>query len=326
MPKNITDKIYTIRGQKIMLDYDLAEIYGYTTSAFNQQVMRNINRFEGEDFMFRLNSDELPIILLSQNVIAKADGRGGDRRMPYAFTEQGIYMLMTVLKGELAIKQSRILIRLFKKMKDYIIGNQSTIECNEIFKITTKTTENTTDIAEIKTKVNKMNTEVEDIKHEIDGMIKKSELSPILIDFSKQANLGEYLFINGEIIKAKNAIIGIYRKAKNKIIIIDNYVSYNTLRLLLETKPNIEILVYTHNTNNYLKDTDIKEFKKERPDIEIKLIKTNNFIHDRFIILDDCRIYNLGTSSKDIGTKLTMMHEIKDIEIKKTIMGLISQN
>ena len=127
--KTLKDKIYLIRGVQVMLDFDLAEIYGYTVSAFNQQVKRNTNRFP-EDFMFRIEPDELPASLKSQNVILNDSGnrRGMHmKKMPNAFTEQGIYMLMTVLKGDLAIEQSKALIRLFKSMKDYIIENQQLI-------------------------------------------------------------------------------------------------------------------------------------------------------------------------------------------------------
>ena len=111
----LKDKIYTIRGQQVMLDFDLAEIYGYTTSAFNQQVARNNEKFEGEDFMFRLTRSELDSFVKSHFVISRNEtfykGQGGGtRKLPYAFTEQGVYMLMTVLRGELAVKQSRALI------------------------------------------------------------------------------------------------------------------------------------------------------------------------------------------------------------------------
>ncbi len=303
----IRNKVYVIRGQKVMLDYDLAEIYGYTTSAFNQQVRRNIDKFEGEDFMFRLKSVEVPKVLLSQNVIAKMDGRGGDRRLPYAFTEQGIYMLMTVLKGDLATKQSRTLIRLFKNMKDYILDNQS---------IAVKTIENTENILELKT-------DVEDIKSELGKMIKKSEISPMVLDFTKATEAQEFLIMNGEVIKAKDAIIKIYNKAKKKICIADNYVNYNTLRLLLEVKQNLEIIIYTNNTNNYLKQSDLEDFIKERPDIKIKLIKSKNLIHDRFIILDNDKVYALGTSTKDIGSKMSIVHEVLDEPIKETIRNMI---
>ena len=156
--ESIESMVYEIRGQKVMLDFDLARIYGYTTKAFNQQVQRNIEKFP-EDFMFQLNKNELEKVLRSkiltmkksdieseeslwcQNVTLKnskieseelvrshfvtariwnTTNKGGRTSFPYAFTEQGIYMLMTVLKGELAIKQSKALIRLFKGMKDYI--------------------------------------------------------------------------------------------------------------------------------------------------------------------------------------------------------------
>lgn len=119
--QSLRDRIYVIRGQQVMLDADLAEIYGYSTSAFNQQVKRNIDRFP-EDFMFQLKPEEILEPLKSQNVILNESGnrRGMHiKKMPNAFTEQGIYMLMTVLKGDLAIEQSKTLIRLFKSMNRY---------------------------------------------------------------------------------------------------------------------------------------------------------------------------------------------------------------
>ena len=155
--ENIESMVYEIRGHKVMLDFDLARIYGYTTKAFNQQVKNNINKFP-EDFMFQLTKEEMVQLVKSQIVTSRNDsiesedfvrsknltteksaaeseeferskksttelwaaGKGGRSYSPYAFTEQGIYMLMTVLKGELAVKQSKALIRLFKGMKDYI--------------------------------------------------------------------------------------------------------------------------------------------------------------------------------------------------------------
>ena len=103
-----------------MLDFELAEIYGYETKNFNRQVINNSAKFEGEDFMFRLTKLEFDEILRCKNFTSSW---GGSRYLPYAFTEQGVYMLMTVLRGELAIKQSRALVRTFKKMKDYILAN-----------------------------------------------------------------------------------------------------------------------------------------------------------------------------------------------------------
>ena len=146
--KSIKDKIYIVRGQKVMIDSDLAKIYGYTTKAFNQQVKRNIGKFD-EDFMFQLNDFEVKKLSRSQNVTLKNGSGHNIKYNPYAFTEQGIYMLMAVLKGELAVKQSKALIRLFKEMKDYIIDNNNFIDVRDFMKLSIQTVENTNSLKRI---------------------------------------------------------------------------------------------------------------------------------------------------------------------------------
>ena len=116
--ETIKDIVHIVRGQKVILASDLAMIYGYTTKSFNQQVKNNIDRFD-EDFRFQLTDEEFDN-LRSKNLTSSW---GGTRYNPYVFTESGIYMLMTVLKGDLAISQSKALIRLFKQMKDYLIDS-----------------------------------------------------------------------------------------------------------------------------------------------------------------------------------------------------------
>jgi len=118
----LNSRIYTIRGVKVMLDVDLAEIYGYSTKVFNRQVKNNIDRFP-EEFRFQLNTDDTKILRCN---FCTANLSSMSRSNPYAFTEQGIYMLMTVLKGDLAVRQSMALIRLFKQMKDYIVAESIT--------------------------------------------------------------------------------------------------------------------------------------------------------------------------------------------------------
>ncbi len=121
----IRDRIYTVRGVQVMLDSDLAEIYGYETKNFNRQVKNNIEKFDEDDFMFQLNKEDLKELSRCKNfTLNRGSGRGSNiKYLPYAFTEQGIYMLMTVLKGELAVKQSKMLIRLFKEMRQYLADN-----------------------------------------------------------------------------------------------------------------------------------------------------------------------------------------------------------
>ena len=141
----LRSKIYTIRGQQVMLDTDLAEIYGYDHKGFNKQVKNNSERFDDE-FRFQLTKDEVAD-LRRKNYAANISSKS--RSMPYAYTEQGIYMLMTVLKGDLAITQSKALIKLFKRMKDYISENQALLANKDLLRLTEKTIENTAAIQRI---------------------------------------------------------------------------------------------------------------------------------------------------------------------------------
>ena len=127
----LRDRLYDIRGRKVMLDSDLAEIYGYETKGLNRQVKNNIDKFD-EDFMFELTDEEVED-LRCKNCTANIDSKS--RYNPHVFIEQGLYMLMTVLRGELATKQSKALIRTFKKMKDYIFDNQSLIGQREVMQL-----------------------------------------------------------------------------------------------------------------------------------------------------------------------------------------------
>ena len=141
---NLCNKVYTIRGQQVMLDQDLADIYGYEVKALNQQVKRNIARFP-EDFMFKLEKEEVPdAFLKSQFVTLNESGnkRGLHvKKLPYAFTEQGIYMLATVLRGELAEQQSIFIMRAFREMRHYIKQNQQFVTQSEMKLITAKVSE-----------------------------------------------------------------------------------------------------------------------------------------------------------------------------------------
>ena len=138
--RTIRDKIYEVRGVKVMLDFELAEIYGYETKNFNRQVKNNAERFEGDEFMFRLTKEEYGEILRCKNFTSSW---GGSRYLPFAFTEQGLYLLMTVLRGDLAVKQSRALVMAFKAMKDYIADTRGLVTQRDLLRLSMQTTENT---------------------------------------------------------------------------------------------------------------------------------------------------------------------------------------
>ena len=323
--ENIKDKIYTIRGQKVMLDSDLALIYGYTTKNFNRQVKNNKEKFD-DDFMFQLTEGEIKN-LRCRNFTSSSElsNYGGRRYLPYAFTEQGIYMLMTVLKGELATKQSKALIKIFKEMKDYIIETNQLVNYNNFFKLSIQTTENTKEIAEIK------NTMV--IKKEMEKITKDMATKKDLLDMmNKLTDISydkEILILNGEQVEANLAYNKIYSLAKKKIYIIDDYISLKTLVLLKDISKNIKVIIFSDNVNNGLHKIEYEDFVKEY-NLNITFRKTNNKYHDRYIIIDynleNEHIFYSGSSSKDSGKKITSILETRDKTIFKNIINDILQN
>ena len=291
---DIRGKIYIIRGQKVMLDADLAAIYGYTTGAFNQQVKRNQERFP-EDLMFQLTPKEIPDSLKSQNVILNESGnkRGLHmKKMPYAFTEQGVYMLMTVLKGDLAVRQSLALIRLFKHMKDYLIDSQGVIGQQEILKLSVQTAENTREIHEIK-----------------QNMATKDDLTRFMKGFVDEHVGHEFLFMDGQMVEADAAYSKIFGLAKKTIYLIDNYVGIKTLALLKNASPKVRIIVFTDNPQRTLHLTEYQDFCRQYPNMKISFQRTMDKFHDRYIVLDyktrSEKTYVCGASSKDAGRRVT---------------------
>lgn len=304
----LESKIYEIRGQKVMLDFDLAEIYGYTTKAFNQQVKKNNNKFDN-DFMFKLNRDEVENILRSKKLTSSW---GGSRYLPHAFTEQGIYMLMTVLKGDKATCQSKALIRLFKEMKDYINYTNNFITKNEFIQLAIETNKNTSDIKFIK-----------------ENMVTKQELNRIMDKFIDKSKFKEYLILDGHMVESDIVYTEIYKLAKRSIYIIDNYINLKTLVLLKSSKVD-EIIIFSDNINKCLHKLEYLDFKKEYKNLNIKFIRTNNKFHDRYIILDYGesyeKLYHCGASSKDSGKRVTTISEIENKEIYHSLIDNLMKN
>ena len=300
--EKIESMIYYVRGQKVMLDFELAEIYGYETKSFNRQVKNNIDKFD-DDFRFQLTKEEYDYLVRCKNCTSRiwiVGNKGGRTYLPYAFTEQGVYMLMTVLKGELAIKQSKALIRIFKSMKDYIIENKDLLNNNaNILKI-----------------VNSNTKRIESIE---------SVINNFSIDSKKH-----YLILNGEKIEADIAYQEIYKTAIKSIYIIDDYIDIKTLQLLKCINNDIEVTIFSDNkSRNNLNENFINDFINDTG-INIKLKKNNDKFHDRYIIVDfdtenEC-IYHSGASSKDAGKRITTILKIEENNLYKNIVLEILNN
>lgn len=279
-----------------MLAADLAEIYGYTTKAFNQQVSNNIEKFE-EDFRFQLTWDEVDELSRSKNLTLKKAGRGGNvKYLPWCFTESGIYMLMTVLKGDLATKQSKALIRAFKLMKDYISQTPLLPASADMIRLTMQVSDNTKEISEIK-----------------ENMVTKDDLTKVIQSFSLPDKGIEYVIYAGQTFEADAAYADIYSKAKKKLYIVDNYIGPKTLLMLKSVPVNVEIIIFSDNLNNILRQPELVAFQTEYPNVKLSFQKTGGKFHDRYIIVDyKCRsekIYHCGASSKDAGKKITTISQ-----------------
>lgn len=270
-----------------MIDSDLALIYGYETRYFNRQVKNNITKFDN-DFMFQLTDEEY-LNLKCKNFTSSW---GGTRKLPYAFTEQGIYMLMTVLRGDLAVKQSKALIRIFKKMKDYIIERNNYVSYDKIIDIAVQTEENTSDIKNIKTELKNI--------HKL-----------LRTTYDK-----EIMILNGRQVESDLAYKKIYGLAKSSIYIIDDYISLKTLVLLKDINENVSVTIFSDNVGKKLHKVEYDDFVMEYPHINMLFRKTNNKIHDRYVIIDygkrNEKIFHCGSSSKETGNKITTIIEIKD--------------
>lgn len=303
----IKSKIHYIRNQKVMLDSDLAEIYGYSTKRFNEQVKRNIEKFD-DDFMFQLTGEEVyelsryrfgtlndgQVYELSRSHFAtlnKAQGRGSNiKYKPYVFTEQGIYMLMTVLRGELAVKQSKALIRMFKQMKDFIVENRDFLSSKEIANINDK----------------------------ISTLATKEDLKKVMDNFIDSNTYKHFLLLNGDKIEADVAYTKIYKSAKKSIYVIDNYIGLKTLELLRAARDNIQIIVFSDNVRNkdMLTKNILDDFRKDYPNIDLNLKVSDKKYHDKYIALDfgteNEVFYLCGASSKDAGNKISSITQIEE--------------
>ena len=323
--ETLQDKIYSIRGQKVMLDFELAEIYGYTTTRFNEQVKNNIEKFD-EDFMFQLSKDEF------ENLISKksTSSWGGRRKLPHAFTEQGIYMLMTVLRGELAVKQSKALIRTFKKMKDYIFNNRELIDQREYMQLSMLTAENMHDISKMKSDIVSIEKQISDVMNQLDDVVTKSDLAKMMNSFVNDEDNG-WLMFNTKYCSADLAYSSVYSQAKKTIFVIDNYIGLRTLVLLKNAPSNVKITLFSDNVgNNKLHRVEYNDFCKEYPELKIHIKRTGGICHDRFIVLDygtnNERIFLCGASSKDAGARITSIVEDFGVKKYKTLIDGLFNN
>jgi hypothetical protein len=291
-PIPIKSLIYFVRNQQVMMDSDLAMLYQVETGALNRAVKRNIVRFP-ENFCFQLTREEYDF-LICQIGISKTDngkdGRGGRRKMPYMFSEQGIAMLSSVLRSEIAISVSIRIMESFVEMRRYMA---STSLLHERL--------NTIELRQINYQ-NETNERFDKVFDYIAAQTgKESE---------------QKVFFDGQIYDAFSVVAGLIQKAKSNLVLIDNYVDTHTLDLLSKKKKDVAVTIYTLD-NGMLTNADVRTFNAQYPLLDVKY--TRKF-HDRFLIVDDKYGYHIGASIKDVGKKCFAINLIQDIVTIRDIL------
>ncbi len=287
--EDIKNLIYTIRGKQVMLDSDVAMLYHYETKYINLAVRRNKERFP-ESFCFKLTREEFDNLRLQ---IATLNYQGENKKqvtrkyLPYVFTEQGIAMLSGILKNEIAIQVSINIMDAFVEMRKFIATNGQVFE--RLTNVEYKLLEHNNILTEHEEKFEKVFDELQRKQNE---------------EFKQK------IFFDGQIYDAYSLIIDIIKKAKQKILIIDNYIDDSILKMLSKKNKNVEVIILTSQKSN-LSKLDINKFNKQYP---ILKVATTNKYHDRFIVIDNKELYHCGASLKDLGKKCFAISKIKDDE------------
>lgn len=278
----IENLIHVIRGQQVMIDSDLACLYGVETKRLKEQVRRNMNRFP-EDFMFELTKEDC---LRSQIATLNA-GRGQHLKyLPFAFTENGVAMLSSVLKSDTAIEVNIRIMRAFTSMRSFLTNNAhvfqrlETVEHHQLL---------------LQEHLSEHDRKFEEVLSRLDD--KDSE--PI-----------EGFFFEGQIFDAYSLISDLIRKATRRIILIDNYVDDRILKVLTKRGDGVAAIIYTDPRHSQISN-DLRRHNAQYPRIEVRNC-TN--VHDRFLIIDDT-VYFIGGSIKDLGKKIvafSQMHQNPD--------------
>ena len=269
MPIEVTtiqNRILLIRNQQVMIDRDIAELYGVETKRLNEQVKRNIERFP-ERFMFQLTAEEYQF-LRSQFATSKNETRGGRQYLPYVFTEQGCAMLSSVLKSETAVQVSVKIMDAFVAMRKFLLSNAQIFQRLDSLEI-----------------------------HRIESDKRIDELFTRMDRYKVDDTQG--IFFQGQIFDAYAKFQSFIAQAQKEIVLIDNYVDITVLERLSTKNSGVDVTIYTL-PNTRLTTQDVRSFNAQYPTLTVRHTTS---MHDRFLIIDNSILYHLGASLKDLGRK-----------------------
>jgi hypothetical protein len=274
--QNLQEMIFTVRGVQVMLDSDLAVVYGVENKRLNEQVKRNVKRFP-DSFRFQLTQEELDELVVNcdrsslKSQFATSSGHGGRRYLPYVFTEQGVSMLSAVLRSDTAIKVSIQIINAFVDMRRFFQHNANLFAR----------------LDSVERRQIAFESETEKNFEKVFQALESEELPH------------QGIFYDGQVYDAYTFIADLIRKAKKSLILIDNYVDDSVLTLLSKRKKGVGATIYTKSISKQLA-LDLNKHNDQYPLITIEVLKE---AHDRFLIIDETEIYHIGASLKDLGKK-----------------------
>ncbi|MDX9757319.1 MAG: ORF6N domain-containing protein [Sulfurimonas sp.] len=261
--QNLQDKIHTIRGFQVMLDRDLAELYGVKPIRLREQVKRNIERFPN-DFMFQLSENEVDS-MVSQNAIPSKQHLGGS--LPLVFTEQGVATLSSVLTSKMAVEIHIQIMRAFVNMRKFISNNALIFQR----------------LDSLEQKQFRTDEKINVVLNALEDKTKKPD---------------EGIFFDGQIYDAYAFVNDLLKSAKSEVVLIDNYID-DTVFTLFSKYTNLKIKIYTGSISKQL-SLDFQKYNSQYKNIELKEFKN---AHDRFMIIDNKEMYHIGASLKDLGKK-----------------------
>ena len=285
--------IRVIRGQQVMLDRDLAELYGVETKVLNQAVKRNLGRFP-DDFRFQLTKEECS----RSQFVTLNEGRGSNiKYLPYAFTEQGVAMLSGVLKSSTAVEVNIRIMRAFVSMRHFMVNNAAVFQRLETIEF------NQLESNKVQAKI-LVHQEVQD--HRIDEIFRR------LDEGMYKPKQG--IFFDNQIYDAYSFASELVKGAKQRIILIDNYVDETVLTLLDKRGENVSATIYTQQVSRQLR-LDVDRHNSQYPPIEVDVFRRS---HDRFLCIDDT-VYHVGASIKDLGKKWFAFSKMEDFKPEELV-------
>ena len=285
--------IRVIRGQQVMLDRDLAELYGVETKVLNQAVKRNLGRFP-DDFRFQLTKEECS----RSQFVTLNEGRGSNiKYLPYAFTEQGVAMLSGVLKSSTAVEVNIRIMRAFVSMRHFMANNAAIFQRLETIEF------NQLESNKVQAKI-LAHQEVQD--HRIDEIFRR------LDEGMYKPKQG--IFFDNQIYDAYSFVSELVKGAKQRIILIDNYVDESVLTLLDKRGENVSATIYTQQVSRQFR-LDVDRHNSQYPPIEVDVFRRS---HDRFLCIDDT-VYHVGASIKDLGKKWFAFSKMEDFKPEELV-------